>query len=192
MDRAYAEGAVSTPPSVPTSPSIGYPRDDGLVTRAGAYLFYMIVEELRNIAALGAVPDYTKVNQCATAIQALITAIPEQNHSWNKAQRAPTASLTYAASITPDLNAANNFQVTLTGNMVINNPSPIPVGQTGFILLRQDSVGTRNLGYGSAFKFVEGIVPSLTQNANALDLLVYATLSTTEIAATLLTNLSRS
>lgn len=77
MDRAYASGAAGTPPTAPVAPSIGYPQaaNPGLglgATKPGAYFYFMITEEIRNvIVAAGITPDQTVVNQLVKALQAM-------------------------------------------------------------------------------------------------------------------------
>ena len=83
------------------------------------------------------------------------------------------STLTDAASIAVDLNDGNNFIVTLGGNRTLENPSNPTIGQTGQIYVIQDGSGSRTLAYGSYWKFSGGTAPTLTTDANAVDLLVY-------------------
>ena len=85
----------------------------------------------------------------------------------------PPSTLTDAASIAVDLNDGNNFIVTLGGNRTLENPSNPTIGQTGQIYVIQDGTGSRTLAYGSNWKFSGGTAPTLTTDANAVDLLVY-------------------
>ena len=85
----------------------------------------------------------------------------------------PPSTLTDAASIAVDLNDGNNFIVTLGGNRTLENPSNPTIGQTGQIYVIQDGTGSRTLAYGSYWKFSGGTAPTLTTDANAVDLLVY-------------------
>lgn len=78
MDRIFGSGAAATPPTYPTSPSVGYPQaaNPGLgvpSTKTHPWWFYMITEEIRNvITAAGLTPDGAAVNQLQTAIRRLI------------------------------------------------------------------------------------------------------------------------
>ena len=85
----------------------------------------------------------------------------------------PPSTLTDATSIAVDLNDGNNFIVTLGGNRTLENPSNPTIGQTGQIYVIQDGTGSRTLAYGSYWKFSGGTAPTLTTDANAVDLLVY-------------------
>lgn len=78
MDRVFKSGASATPPSPPSSPSVGYPigGDPGLgtpATKPGPYWYHMITEELRGlVAAAGLTPDASNLNQLTLAVQELI------------------------------------------------------------------------------------------------------------------------
>lgn len=92
-------------------------------------------------------------------------------------------ALTDAATITPDLNASNNFSVTLAGNRTLANPTNITSGQAGSIFITQDGTGSRTLAYGSYFKFVGGTAPVLSTAASSIDRLDYVVKSSTAIQA---------
>ena len=92
-------------------------------------------------------------------------------------------ALTDAATITPDLNASNNFSVSLGGNRTLANPSNITAGQSGSIFITQDGTGSRTLAYGSYFKFVAGTAPTLSTAAASVDRIDYVVASATKIHA---------
>lgn len=75
MDRAYAAGAIETPPAPPAAPSVGYPTSgnpgSGLpATKPGDYWFHMVTEELRNLLlASGQTPSHEDLLQVARAVQ---------------------------------------------------------------------------------------------------------------------------
>lgn len=76
MQSAWASGALATPPSTPSSLSVGYPTD-GLLgtnppTAPGAWWFHMVTQELLAVVNAGGVtPSATTLNQLLTALQAL-------------------------------------------------------------------------------------------------------------------------
>lgn len=78
MDRAFASGASGSAPSVPASPSIGYPTAGNPgsgtpATKPGEYWFYMITEEIRKVITdAGLTPAAGNVTQLSAAIQNLI------------------------------------------------------------------------------------------------------------------------
>lgn len=196
MDHVYESGASATPPSPPTNPSLGYPVGIGLstdITKAGAWWFYMITEELRNIVALlGETPDYTQVNQCASVIKTLIDNVTQHANTWNGGQAGAFVPVQFSPAITLDLGASNNFAVTtLTSNFVFSTPINMNPGQTGMVLLQQDGVGGRSAGFSNAFVFAGGATPGLTADPNAIDLLIYAVLSPTAILAGLLSGIAK-
>jgi hypothetical protein len=110
--------------------------------------------------------------------------------TWTKGQRGEITALTDGATITPDFADSNNFSVTLGGNRTLANPTNLVAGQSGCIWITQDGTGGRTLAYGSSWDFTGGTAPTVTSTANARSCLVYAVQSTTQITATLITNLS--
>lgn len=117
-------------------------------------------------------------------------AVTNAAQSFTAQQRGTISALTDGATITPDFSAANNFSVTLGGNRTLANPTNLTAGASGCIWITQDGTGSRTLAYGSYWDFTGGTAPTLTTTANARDCLVYAVQSSTQITATLITNLS--
>ena len=118
------------------------------------------------------------------------TAKTNVTQAFTKGQSGAVTALTDGATITPNFANSNNFSVTLGGNRTLANPSNITAGQSGIIVITQDSTGSRTLSYGSYWKFAGGTAPTLTTTANAVDVLAYYTNSTTTITATLISNVS--
>jgi len=93
------------------------------------------------------------------------------------------ATLTDAASITPDFGANQNFTVTLGGGRTLENPSNMVVGQTGSIFVVQDGTGSRTLSFGTYWDFAGGTAPTLTTTASAVDRIDYIVRTSTSIHA---------
>ena len=91
------------------------------------------------------------------------------------------ATLTDAATITPDFGANQNFTVTLGGNRTLANPTNIVVGQTGSIFLVQDGTGSRTLSFGAYYDFAGGTAPTLSTTAAAVDRIDYIVRTATSI-----------
>lgn len=74
--RKHLAGASATPPTPPASPSTGYPTDGNPLTNtpatsAGAWWYYQLSEEQRNvILAASIAPDHTVTNQLLAALNA--------------------------------------------------------------------------------------------------------------------------
>ncbi|WP_395459837.1 hypothetical protein ACHMW5_35790 (plasmid) [Azospirillum melinis] len=103
------------------------------------------------------------------------------------AVRAQVVPLTDGPTITANFNAGNVFSVTLGGNRTLANPLNVTTDhQGGSIIIRQDGSGNRQLSFGSAWKFNNGIIPPLSTAANAVDRLTYSVVSPTEIHCSLL------
>lgn len=91
------------------------------------------------------------------------------------------ATLTDAATITPDFGANQNFTVTLAGNRTLANPTNAVVGQTGSIFLVQDGTGSRTLSFGTEYDFAGGTAPTLSTTAAAVDRVDYIVRTATSI-----------
>ena len=91
------------------------------------------------------------------------------------------ATLTDAATITPDFGANQNFTVTLAGNRTLANPTNIVVGQTGSIFVVQDATGSRTLSFGTYYDFTGGTAPTLSSGAAAVDRIDYIVRTATSI-----------
>ena len=101
---------------------------------------------------------------------------------WTKGQRGSEAALpATAGTITLDLAQSNNWGGVLTGNIVLENPSSMPVGQSGVIRLVNGAPPYTN-AYGSYWKPVDGLtLPALTAVSAACDDLVYYVETSTRI-----------
>jgi hypothetical protein len=82
-----------------------------------------------------------------------------------------------------DLNENANFQITLTGNLTLANPTSLTAGTTGSIFLIQDGTGSRTATFGSSFDFIGGTAPTLTTAASSVDRLDYIVLDASNIHA---------
>ena len=127
---------------------------------------------------------------------ALVSTIPASialtntAQTFTAAQRGAITALTDAATITPDFAVTNNYSVTLAGNRTLANPTNLTAGQSGVIIISQDSTGSRTLAFGSYWKFAGGTAPTLTTTASASDAIVYFVESATRITAQVLLNVS--
>lgn len=94
------------------------------------------------------------------------TAKTDVAQTFTKPQRVSLTTLTNAATVTPDLNDNNAFELTMTGNPTIANPSNIAsaVGQEILIVFR----GAYQPSFGSCFKFPGGTVPTFSGTLNAI------------------------
>tara|TARA_B100000959_G_C14993493_1_gene629084 strand:+ start:3744 stop:5060 length:1317 start_codon:yes stop_codon:yes gene_type:complete len=84
-------------------------------------------------------------------------------------------------SVTLDFAANQNFVLTLTGNVTLANPSTEQVGQSGFITLIQDGTGSRTLAVGDQYFGAGGEVPTISTDANAIDVIPYIVIASGKI-----------
>lgn len=117
-------------------------------------------------------------------------AILQQTQAYSKAQSGTVSALTYASTVTLDLATANNFSVTLTGNVILANPTNMVPGQSGVIVITQDATGSRTISFGTYWKFTNATVPSLTTTANAVDYLTYYVAANYQVFGSMIKNVS--
>lgn len=101
----------------------------------------------------------------------VIAALKSAVNVFTKSQSVTPAALTSAVSIAVDASLSNSFRLTLGVNATLANPTNLTNGMEFKIHIKQDATGGRTLAYGSKFKFVAGVVPTLSTAANARDLL---------------------
>ena len=99
-------------------------------------------------------------------------------------------TVSYASTITLDFRTGNNFTTTLTGNTNFANPSNISAGQSGVIFIIQDGTGSRTASFGSYWDFSDGVAPTLSTGANAVDMIAWIARSSTKISAQFVGNFS--
>ena len=76
-------------------------------------------------------------------------------------------------STTLDFATYQNFLLTATGNVTLANPTTETVGQSGFIVIKQDGTGSRTLSIGTQYVTVGDASYTLSTAANAIDLIPY-------------------
>ena len=111
--------------------------------------------------------------------------------SMTGAKRGTPSTVAYAANVAFDLAVANNFAITLTGNVAFDNPTNQVAGQSGVIRIVQDGTGGRTASFGMNWQFSSGNAPVLSTAANAVDLLVYYVEASGRVSAALLSNMTR-
>jgi len=104
-----------------------------------------------------------------------------------KASNSEITALTSSTSITPDMDDADNFSLTLDHDTTLANPSNLTAGQSGCIVITQGSTGG-TMGYGTQWHFEGGTEPTLS-TGTLVDNLVYYVASATSIQAVLLKDL---
>jgi len=80
---------------------------------------------------------------------------------------------TNTGSVTLDFQANQNFVLTLTGNVTLDNPTTEQVGQSGFITFIQDGTGGRTVSLGTDYETAGGAGLTLSSTASATDVVPY-------------------
>lgn len=119
-----------------------------------------------------------------------VAVSPTVPHTFTAGIRGEITTLTDGATITPDMDDSNNFTVTLGGNRTLANPTNLVAGQSGSIFIVQDGTGSRTLSWGSYWDFANGVAPTLSTAASAVDRVDYVVRSATSIHAVFTANYS--
>ena len=80
---------------------------------------------------------------------------------------------TNTGTVTLDFAANQNFVLTLTGNVTLDNPTTEQVGQSGFIVFIQDATGGRTVSLGTDYETAGGAGLTLSSAASTTDIVPY-------------------
>ena len=80
-----------------------------------------------------------------------------------------------------DFDTNQNFIINMNANLTLGQPVTGQIGQTGFIIFKQDATGSRTLTLNAAFKNPGGTAPTLTTTANGIDVIGYVISAPNEI-----------
>ena len=78
-----------------------------------------------------------------------------------------------SGNLTLNFQTYQNFILTLTGNLPLDNPTTETVGQTGVFVLIQDGTGSRTLSLGTDYETAGGAGITLSTAASAVDIVPY-------------------
>jgi hypothetical protein len=92
---------------------------------------------------------------------------------YDKQQYIKQNTLTPSSTVAWDLDTHQAASITLNQNITLSNPTNMKAGATYTLHCVQDATGNRTITFGSAFKFPEGVVPDISVDSNAVDLLVF-------------------
>ncbi len=91
----------------------------------------------------------------------------------NSATTGTDTDTSNSGSVTLNFDINQNFVLTLTGNVTLDNPSTESVGQSGFIAFIQDGTGSRTVSLGTDYETAGAAGLTLTATASATDLVPY-------------------
>ena len=134
---------------------------------------------LSGVTVTGATGNFGTLN--ASSIPGF--AVLSGAQTFSGGQRGLVNVVSFSTGIALDLSTSNNFQITLTGNTTLQNPTNVVSGQAGNITIVQGT-GNNTMAFGSTWNYPggSGSVPSLTTTSGAEDVLAYYCISPTQIA----------
>jgi len=80
---------------------------------------------------------------------------------------------TNTGSVTLDFSTNQNFVLTLTGNVTLDNPTTETTGQSGFIVFIQDATGGRTVSLGTDYETAGAAGLTLSTAASTTDIVPY-------------------
>jgi len=95
------------------------------------------------------------------------------SQSYNKQKFFSTDTLVDGASIAWNLDDSQVATVTLGGSRLLSTPTNMKNGGTYVLTVKQDGAGSRSLSYGGAYKWSNGVVPTLSSAPNATDIITF-------------------
>jgi len=84
-----------------------------------------------------------------------------------------TQTANATGSTTLDFSTYQNFVLTLTGNVTLDNPTTEAVGQSGFIVFIQDGTGSRTVSLGTDYETAGAAGLTLSTAASTTDIVPY-------------------
>lgn len=164
MPRSGGPGNYVLPSNVPSQ------QPNQTIRSAWANAFSSDVEQTFNTptpVAFGGTGGET----VSEALDNLEAAGINRAQAFSAGQRSLQETISYASTITLDLEAGNDFYLpSVTGNFLLANPADLSdfIGFKGSLTGAQDATGGRGITYGTAWKPVRSSVkPNLPQAASA-------------------------
>lgn len=106
----------------------------------------------------------------------------DTNNTFTAAQRGSTdTDTTNTGNVTLNFDTNQNFVLTLTGNVTLDNPSTEAVGQSGFITFIQDATGGRSVSLGTDYETAGGSGLTLSSAASTTDIVPYVVVASSRI-----------
>lgn len=112
--------------------------------------------------------ELTDIPQARTNLEIASSAT-----EYSKTQNFDATTLVDTANIAWNLENNQVATVTLGGNRILDNPTNMKDGATYILTVKQDATGSRSLAYNAVFKFAGGEAPTISTNANAVDILTF-------------------
>ena len=101
--------------------------------------------------------------------------------SLSAAATGSTQTANATGSTTLDFSTYQNFVLTLTGNVTLDNPTTEAVGQSGFIVLVQDATGGRTVSLGTDYETAGGAGLTVSSAASTTDIVPYVVTASNRI-----------
>jgi hypothetical protein len=109
------------------------------------------------------------------------TAKLDVAQTFTAAQVGSTQTASITGSTTLDFSVYQNFVLTLTGSVTLDNPTTETAGQSGFITFIQDATGSRTVSLGTDYETAGAAGLTLSTAASTTDIVPYVVTATGRI-----------
>jgi hypothetical protein len=109
------------------------------------------------------------------------TAKLDVAQTFTAAQVGSTQTASITGSTTLDFSVYQNFVLTLTGSVTLDNPTTETAGQSGFITFIQDGTGSRTVSLGTDYETAGAAGLTLSTAASTTDIVPYVVTATGRI-----------
>jgi len=159
MDRVWAANASLTPPTIPVSLELGYPKATGPATVPGPWWYHMVTEEIRAaLVAAGLVPSSSDINQLSQAIAII-------------AKQSVLTGAAFPVRVIDNIGSTLSFAQTVDnialtdGDRVLRNVSP-PNTANGVYVVNTSGAWTRASDFPLGSSMREGLLFSVAEGDN--------------------------
>lgn len=112
----------------------------------------------------------------------------ESNQVWDAMAEVQLTSS--GNSVAWDMSLGIDFEIDLTENTTIANPSNTTVGKKGRFRIEQDAGGTNTVAWGTSYEFAGGLAPTASTGGDAEDIFYYDVITSTRILVSAILNIS--
>lgn len=127
--------------------------------------------------------DYSAKHWAAKALENAQTASVnlDVTNTFTATQAAHTYTASVSGNVTLDMSEYNNFVLTLTGDVTLDNPGDEVVGASGFICFIQGGTGSYTVTLGTDFETPSAAGVTLTAAVSSTDIVPYIVVASNRI-----------
>ncbi len=169
--------------------------DSATITCVGNVNFQAAANDMALVYALSAstflfipFPNVPYATSAEYRANTALVKLLESNQVWDSMAEVQLTSS--SNSVAWDMSLGIDFEIDLTENTTIANPSNTTVGKKGRFRIEQDAGGTNTVAWGTSFEFASGSAPTATVTGDAEDIFYYDVITSTRILVSAILDIS--